>query len=251
MPVDPPVCQGDPVPSNSNTVTSDRPAPNAEVAEEPPTDYSVLPALYEHTELMSRDTLYLARLPLDLQFSQPALHAHVQFQSSLLRGCVTFLCGRDVATITFVLGHTLSLPVELSPGLNIISFSKDNLSVSPAGIGGITTFPVVPGDPSFSFYIDEDHYTSKLDDSACDDPVLEYYVLGTRPTTVCLVRPMPTAENCLQPPDWRLRQWVMECNRCEWPVSCPVTFYDLFRRPRAVHKLDWKLFCAWPLKKNS
>ena len=114
-PSDPPIRPVNPVPSEADSANSERQAPNEPVNEGPLIDYDDLPEAYDHCELVARDTLYLTKLPLFLQFSQPSLYALVQFPSSLLRGCISFLCGKDTATVTFVLGHTLSLPVELSP----------------------------------------------------------------------------------------------------------------------------------------
>ena len=95
------------------------------------------------------------------------------------------------------------------------------------------TFPHVPGDPSFAYFLDDKHYTTQLDDSVLINLVVDFYVLGTRPSSVCSIRSIPTAENCLQSPDWRLRQWIIECGRCNCPISAPVIFYDLFQKAQS------------------
>jgi hypothetical protein len=210
-------------------------------------DYDALPAVYQTTDTASRDTLCIRRLPLDMQLSQSKLYAAVQHSHSLFRGSLALLCGKEKARVTFVMGHTLACPVDLSPGMNIFTWAKDNLTISPAGIGAITTFPKIPNGPHFGLYLDNDHYITSHDGSPLLNPVNDFYVLGTRPQTVGVVKPFRTVENWQTPTDWRLRQWTAEVGRSEWPTSAVVHFYDLYRLPRSVHVLDWRLFSSWPV----
>ena len=86
-------------------------------------NYNALPELYKTTDIMARDTLYVNRLPLQLQLSQIKLYSAMQFAHDLFRCSLAIMCGKETARVKFVMGHTLSCPVDLSPGLNIFSWA--------------------------------------------------------------------------------------------------------------------------------
>ena len=73
-------------------------------------------------QLISRDTLYIRRLPLSLQYGNPGLVQELEFPKPSLRTSISFLCWRKPVQVNFVLDGIHVHTAEIEPGLTIFSF---------------------------------------------------------------------------------------------------------------------------------
>jgi hypothetical protein len=199
------------------------------------------------SQMISRPTLYVARMSMAEVRSVKELRTSVQYPHALLREGMALLCGKRPARLTLRLNEEQSLPLELEAGVNILSWSPSNLRVHPGGVGSSRPAGDDLEGNFLTFQLDGNFQLLGLDGQPLLQPVFSSYMLGDKPPKSGVIKPLHRPGRDHRCRDWRFKGWEKSLAAHDWPVAAPVVYVDVFVHYRHTHVVDYQPVTTWPL----
>ena len=199
------------------------------------------------SQMISRPTLYVARMSMAEVRSVKELRTNVQYPHALLREGMALLCGKRPACLTLRLNEEQSLPLELEAGVNILSWSPSNLRVHPGGVGSSRPAGDDLEGNFLTFQLDGNFQLLGLDGQPLLQPVFSSYMLGDKPPKSGVIKPLHRPGRDHRCRDWRFKGWEKSLAAHDWPVAAPVVYVDVFVHYRHTHVVDYQPVTTWPL----